>query len=383
MKFIFRLLFLIVILAIALILLSDTEFVKRYLPPDMYKQIKYYKNKYLKTSVPSLPVDFWMYEVDVIPRDHKQYAQSIDVIEVPEGGYRLYGYGVLSDGKDSTIHSFYLPDGKKWFYEKTRMTNASMPAVVKSNDGKFRMYFKSFLNEKEIQYPVIKSAVSPDGLKFTDENGVRITAGKDEFETIKDISNPEIVKEKDGVRFYFDNSEEKDKFFKIEKVNGECKITFQDGGKWPWIYGAFSSDGLTFQLENITIKTDRQEHKNLIGLSNPSVIQLDNEYRMYVNASFSNPSPDCKYGSVEKTLLAVSNDGKNFTIVKELNITVTGQKVVREKDMLRLYSENGQKSYIQKIDKIENIKNILNPSYLIQYFKEKILSEISGKLKSS
>jgi len=91
-----------------------------------------------------------------------------DIVKLSDGTYRIY-YGIEPEvpGNNLEVYSATSSDGKMWKQDTgTRKTQSVFPDIVRTHDGKWRMYFQ--------QQSLIKSAKSNDGLKWTDEPGIRI-----------------------------------------------------------------------------------------------------------------------------------------------------------------------------------------------------------------
>jgi hypothetical protein len=90
-----------------------------------------------------------------------------DVVAVAGGGYRMY----VGSMTDHTILSYVSPDGLTWTAERgVRVRDAAFPDVVRLPNGDVRMYFQ--------RAQVIMSALSRDGgMTFADERGVRVPRG--------------------------------------------------------------------------------------------------------------------------------------------------------------------------------------------------------------
>lgn len=119
------------------------------------------------------------------------YADA-DTVKLAENSYRMY-YAIQPEvkGNNFEIYSSTSTDGKTWTQDTgTRKTAATFPEVVKLADGTFRMYFQSS--------GVIKSALSADGLKFTDEAGTRIDKTNDLGLTFDNVAAPTVILQSDG-----------------------------------------------------------------------------------------------------------------------------------------------------------------------------------------
>lgn len=119
------------------------------------------------------------------------YADA-DVVQVSDNQWRMY-YAIQPEvqGHQFEVFSATSTDGKSWTQESgIRKTMATFPEVIKLSDGRYRMYFQ--------QAGVIKSAISSDGLSFTDETGTRIDTANSEGLTFDNVAAPTIVQQDDG-----------------------------------------------------------------------------------------------------------------------------------------------------------------------------------------
>ncbi len=119
-----------------------------------------------------------------------KYADAC-VVKVSDTLWRMY-YGVQPEGMGGqlNIYSSTSSDGKTWAQETgVRKTMGTFPEVVKLADGRVRMYFQ--------QAGAIKSAISSDGLTFTDEPGTRVDAANDNPAT-ENAAAPAVTVRADG-----------------------------------------------------------------------------------------------------------------------------------------------------------------------------------------
>ena len=109
-----------------------------------------------------------------------------NVVRLPTGGYRLYytgwGPGRAVPDANGYILSAVSDDGAAWrkepgvrldAHEPDATLRVLCPDVVPLPDGRWRMYFEAATPDRP---NVIKSAVSPDGLAWEPEPGVRAAA---------------------------------------------------------------------------------------------------------------------------------------------------------------------------------------------------------------
>jgi hypothetical protein len=110
-----------------------------------------------------------------------------DTVRLADNSYRMY-YSVQPEVKNNNfeVYSSTSTDGKSWVQDPgIRKTMATFPEVIGLGDGTFRMYFQNA--------GVIKSAVSSDGLVFTDEPGTRIDRTNTLGLTLDNVAAPTIA----------------------------------------------------------------------------------------------------------------------------------------------------------------------------------------------
>jgi hypothetical protein len=214
------------------------------------------------------PASSWMKEEGIRVRGGVPYVTAM-----PEGGYRLYYC------REGGIYSAVSRDGLTFTEEPgVRITPGCDPSIVELEDGGYRMYYKV---EVDMDTHVIHSAVSRDGLTWVEE-GLR-------FQNMGSPCNgwtsvPDAIRLRDGgVRIYFVCD---------KMLNAVASI--------------ISQDGLNFKLE---------EGLRLKRAVDPNVIRLpDNTYRMfYATAPEGRPvvPPDRIY-------TARSRDGLKWTVEGEI-----------------------------------------------------------------
>ncbi len=120
-----------------------------------------------------------------------QFADA-DTVKLADNRYRMY-YSIQPEvsGNKFEVYSATSNDGKTWAQETgTRKIQATFPDIVKLANGTFRMYFQSA--------GLIKSALSTDGLTFTDEAGTRIDKTNDLSLTFDNVAAPTVFMQADG-----------------------------------------------------------------------------------------------------------------------------------------------------------------------------------------
>jgi len=206
------------------------------------------------------------------------------VLALPDGTYRMY-YGAAGGGIQSAISS----DGLNWTEETgLRIANSAEgeyivggTTVIQLDDGSYRMYYSGNTGPGGPDMGVtgrIYSAISSDGLNWEKE-GVRV-------ESVGTPDNgwasvPDVVRTFDGrYRLYYVG-------------NAVFQPYFQD-----YIVSAISDDGLNFTREGIVAGLPPQAH-------DPSVITFSNGTYWLFYA----------YGAPDRNRIyaARSTDGRNFT----------------------------------------------------------------------
>ncbi len=163
----------------------------------------------------------------------------------------------------------------------TRVSDGSVPYAMKLKDGRFRLYYCGMGG--------IRSAVSTDGLSFTDEAGTRLT-GDPSSTYEKVVCDPTVVTLDDGrVRMYYKGSD--------GKQGGPGTAVHK-------VYSAVSPDGLAFTREGLRIDPDKTGDRGWASV--PEAIKLpDGRVRIYyVTGDIENNNGIAS---------AVSSDGLTFT----------------------------------------------------------------------
>lgn len=194
-----------------------------------------------------------------------QYADA-DAVDLGNGTYRLY-YAVEPEvpGNKMEIFSATSSDGISWTKESgNRKEFAAFPDVLKLPDGRWRMYFQSNKDGG------IKSAISTDGLQFTDEPGLRIDT-KEPGYTLRDVGAQSTTILADGSYLMIYHGTIDEPYQTSEKLpNSTTQIYF-------W---ATSTDGLTFTRKGLAIDS---RDNTLLGLADGAdfVRWDDGELRVY------------------------------------------------------------------------------------------------------
>lgn len=222
-------------------------------------------------------------------------ASVPDTIMMPDG--TLYAYAV--DGARRSISGILVArskdNGATWEQGSAKLSSSSKavadPEVVLLEDGSIRMYYivAPFVPMGQSPDPnsisQVKSAISTDGVNFTEENGIR-------FEYAQ-ITDPDLIKidntwhmylsqgprlisttSKDGMSFSYSGViREKGSVSKTVSIdNGEYRQFYCDSG----IKSATTLDGITWQNESGT----RIEQQDDETVCDPSPIQVGDNWLM-------------------------------------------------------------------------------------------------------
>jgi len=190
-----------------------------------------------------------------------KYADA-DIVDLGNGEYRMY-YSEEPEVPNfkGRVYSALSPDGINWQQENgVRKEWAIFPSVIKLSDGRYRMYFQ---NEG-----VIKSAISNDGLLWKDEPGTRVDASNNAGLKLNNVAAPTVMKIADAyIMVYAGAINEK----YPEKVpNNEIHLFL-------W---ATSADGLSFEKKGIALDSRNNEFKGWID-GTEFIEWDDNSIRLY------------------------------------------------------------------------------------------------------
>lgn len=284
-------------------------------------------------------------------------AGNPEIVALSNGCLMMYTHGQTKESHPSENNTYARSscDGKTWKWEGIVLKNASMPTAIRLPDGKIRLYFIRAGERDGKAVKGIMSAVSSDGLKFTQEPGYRFelaataprpdemnkfreyypVPGEGNAEDIKDFAHLNVAKMDNGYRIYFDEG----------AMRADPK---KYGGKaWPLWRGRsiFSEDGLHFRLDpGVRIDVGQAPLNQMQRSSNPSVVKLKDGYHMFFFAGFS-PWEDLtpwERLAWSGTYEAVSADGLNFTIINLPRFPGNDAAVIRRGDKLFAYPGRAQ-----------------------------------------
>jgi hypothetical protein len=219
----------------------------------------------------------------------KDPAANPAIIKLVDGRYRMIydvRYGEPPEKKEPSGMSVYFVsavsvDGLVWEEEGVCFRSQgppdydaiSVPDIVELPDGRYRMYYTGdmFGPLEEREGNRARSAISLDeGRSWTREEGDRL-----DFESM----DPEVVKLADGryIMYYTAHPD-----------------SIGRGGQW--VYSAVSSDGLSFQKEEVVLRSSSGTR-----YLDPEVVEVEGGYRMYVSVATGQP-PDEKIDIVSAYL---------------------------------------------------------------------------------
>lgn len=132
----------------------------------------------------SLPIkDTWSLGPIVLDSEAMDFMPvDPEAFVLPDGRVRM-----IADAPDgaSTLYSFTSSDGVTFTRENVASFRGNFPSVVQLPDGRFRMYFVRF-DSQGSSPTAIFSAVSPDGLNWVEEPGIRVQGLESSAVILKD-----------------------------------------------------------------------------------------------------------------------------------------------------------------------------------------------------
>jgi predicted GH43/DUF377 family glycosyl hydrolase len=238
-----------------------------------------------KITANSLPeIKGWVFEDQVFSDSS---INNIDVVELDDGRFRAYymnGSGIFSAISDDGGKTFVLEEG-------ARISGGQHHAVAQLDNGQVRLYY-STPEDKNLH-----SAISDDGLNFTEEDGIRLALGVEGESDSAAIIHPSIVKlEDDTYKLYYD------------ALNGTGTFPYDVQG----IMSASSGDGLNFTKDSgLRIPSNNKKPINFANLVwSPFIEFEDGLFKLYFSVESNATAKQGAY-------IAVSEDGVNFQIRKK------------------------------------------------------------------
>ena len=194
-----------------------------------------------------------------------------NVIVLPVGRYRMYHCGGSPEHKDAGVTGYILSaisdDGEHWEQEPGVRIHVQSPDAEKwtlcpdvlvLSDGTYRMYFQAHSAQDR---DVILSTISPDGLSWTREPGIRV------LDPAANLGSPRCLP-LDGGRFRL--------YYHFYPLSNRTGI---DAGKC--IRSAISDDGQTFVQED-GVRIQQEDDLESYAVYAPEILRLaDGSYRMY------------------------------------------------------------------------------------------------------
>lgn len=164
-----------------------------------------------------------------------------EVVKLPDGTYRMY-YGVEPEQKNRLeVYASNSVDGKTWTQDPRNYgTKYGFIDILKLADGSYRMYYYH-TSER-----VIKSALSTDGLNWTDEPGIRLDNIDSDNLGFENIAAPTVIQLDDGT------------FVMVYRVSVPQKYAeFVPNDRTTLLLWATSNDGLNWSKKGIAVDTRR------------------------------------------------------------------------------------------------------------------------------
>ena len=267
-------------------------------------------------------------------RDHKKLidqAGALDAVTDKEGRIFLYYTSGTEDLDDKVVVAVSEDDGVTWVHKYVTFDGWTAGKIVDTAtinlaDGTFRSYFMSAFPEDE-NPPLIRSAISCDGLTYTIEEGLRVDSltsgaiplapkvmalnGETHLYLIDNASeekNAHFVSS-DGLSFTQEDNIDLDIILassltigsqqyyygqKVKEATGEPNFS---------IYYTTTADGYTYSTstEVFGVEPDDSDSLDFFLVKKPVVVQLkDGTYLMFYLTGFKceddTTTPDADYG---------------------------------------------------------------------------------------
>ncbi len=220
------------------------------------------------------------------------YADA-EIVDLGNGRYRMY-YAVEPEvpGNKLEVFSAVSNDGMERKKEEgVRREFSVFPDVVKLPDGKYRMYFQN--------QGVIKSAISSDGLSWTEEVGVRMDGTNGAGLNLENVAATTTMKIGDEYMMVYRGTV--NERYSSEVPNNNIQLFL-------W---ATSKDGLVFEKKGIALDSRNSifqgllDGPELVGWDNGSVRLYFWSYRgifhtIFENGSFSQETKGINYATLEE-----------------------------------------------------------------------------------
>lgn len=216
-----------------------------------------------------------------------------DVVASGSGQWRMY---YMQNGSVLSAVSTSA-SARRFTLEGTRLANAEHPAIAQLPDSRTRMYFS---RRGPGANGDILSAISSNGLDFTEEPGIRLAVGPAGAPDEAGMIHPSVVPTPDGGwRLYYD----------AERAATDAN----DLGWGDAIMSASSKDGLTFTRDSGTRISPRTKGlPSSFMVWSPDVIRSGNSRGTYT--MFFTSDANSKQRKRSGAFQAKSKDGLNFKV---------------------------------------------------------------------
>jgi len=235
-------------------------------------------------------------------------ASVPDVVKLNDGTLFIYAVDGAQRSNSGLMVARSKDDGKTWEQgslqvktERTKYSIGADPQAVLLDDGKIRLYYLVFSDTKppmdETGKPIptgekqkIKSALSTDGINFTEEEGSRyemteiwtdpdvIKIGSKWFMYLSEGSKNMALTSTDGMSFTLE---------KAIRTDGAISKTIKtDDNKYRQFYckngisSAVTTDGFIFTNEVVSLESASNEI-----LCDPTPVKVDNKWLMFYKAA--------------------------------------------------------------------------------------------------
>lgn len=224
-------------------------------------------------AMPEEKTEKWEKGQIVIPG---RYADA-DVVELPDGRLRMY-YSPEPEVPDfeAQIYSAVSSDGITWTQEEgLRMKGATFPSVIRLPDGTWRMYFQGAVLGSPPAAAIL-SAVSKDGLTWTQEAGVRIKRGEEGIHDSENVADPTVVQLPDGTYLMvYRGQADENRFGRIDEFrNKPAPIDY--------LISATSKDGLVWTPGTLVVDSKNDDMRDQI--LGPELVIDEKQLKLYSNS---------------------------------------------------------------------------------------------------
>ena len=199
------------------------------------------------------------------------------MLDSGEARFRVY-YVLGSEGDDfeSSINSAVSVDGANWTEEEgTRMSTAKFPSVIRLPDGSWRMYCRGIPVDGHYQVGIV-SAVSDDGLNWTEEPGFRVRPGQQgEFDT-EDIAAPAVaISANNKYLMVYRGSSGQNKYGQKDPATGEVLPI-------DYLISATSEDGLNWTIQHVVVNGRNEDMRDKID--GPDLVIDGDKIKLYCSS---------------------------------------------------------------------------------------------------